>query len=694
MGAWRGRVVTGHRQNMTLPLADPSPRLKNTLALGVCRSVEQASDPGGVPASLGQTLARGSAHETDAALTRYGWALILAALALYAPVIKYGFVNYDDPFFVKDNPYVSSGLSPVSIRFAVSSFLGFYHPVTWLSLILDQHLFGHNASAFHLTNIWLHALNAVLVFKLAWRISSHKYWAFGTALLFVVHPANVESVAWISERKGLLSAFFFLAALTSYQTWLERGCKPYLLLGMAAYVLSLLSKPNHLVMFPVLLTALYFWNRRQANRTSPPPSAPGQGKAVALATVCAVALSTIAGLLTIGAERKLGALRSFSDYSLEERIAMVPVFYVKSLSNSLLPSPISPVDLWRFPGVLPVLGASVVLTILTVLFVRLWRRRPFLILAWTWFVCILLPMSGIFKHADQLTAHRYLYMPIVGVMGCILWLLIRLVRNSPSLKYAVIVSVGLWVVAYSAYARSIMGIWRDSTSLWTYALAHTDGNFVAANNLAVCYIEAGQVTSAQRLLRSALACHPDYYEAYYNLGITLAGQEKHRQALVMFGRAERLEPKNCELQALIARVYTKLGNLTEATNRYEKALSYDARAVAVIRDYARMLAEHCSAPAQLERSLELDEAERVLVRRMNQGRETDYSSLLRSAATNARLQRKGLARELAFRALLMANEVRDGEAAPNARRLLNELNSGETLRRLAPVSSISKGAGL
>lgn len=567
--------------------------------------------------------------------------LAVITFALYFPVQHFEFVNYDDFFFVKGNQQVLSGLSIRSVRYAFTQMLGFYHPITWLSLTLDAHIFGANSAAFHLTNLWIHVANVLLVFAFLTKLLRSKLLAFGVALIFALHPANIESVAWISERKGLLSASFFLLGIIDYMKFIAGEPKVKIWRFLLFFVLSLLSKPTYLLAIPALIFALFYLQRRsQCSAIEQTPYGVDKpsvripaGRTIVVVGIVAISFSVVIGALTIQAEKNMGTLKSLNEYSQYDRIAVSIMCFAASIRNILFPESISPISLWKFPPTWIVFVASVLLVLSTFQILRRFRQWPLPAVAWLWLTSMILPISGIIKHGSQLTAHRYLYLPIVAILIVLTAPFAGAIETN---KYARRMFAALLVAGASiCFVSSWINLpnWQDSTTLWTSAIAHTEDNWVAENNLGVIALQKRDLLSAENHFKSALAARPGYFEAISNLGEVYALQERWRKSLLMFRLAEALEPKDGSIQTFLGLVSQKLGNTNGAIYYYDKAIAFDPDNMEALDEYAELLNRLNSTKQDLLRAFKMEEHCHQLFLDMNQGREADYRTMALLAQT-------------------------------------------------------------
>ncbi len=435
--------------------------------------------------------------QTSPQLTRRALGLSVALVAItwvvYAQVARFELVSYDDPAYV--NAQVKNGLTVEGMRWA---FVGYHDsnwiPLVWLSLMLNTTLFGVSAGGYHLVNVALHTANALLVFALLSRATRSVWRSAFVAALFAVHPLHVESVAWVSERKDVLSMFFGLLSLLAYVQYVQRQRRRYLVVAFALFIGSLLSKQTF-VTLPFLLLLLDFWPLGRLTSNSAPPSAAKRAKPVAVPEgepqknlrldprllwekLPFFAGSAVFCLIALQAQGSAGA---YETLPLGTRCLNALVTYLRYLEKALVPINLS--GFYPHPRAqlsLAVAGLSfAILTAVTVLAVMSWRRRPYLFVGWFWYLGTLIPMIGLVQVGGQQMADRYTYLPLLGVYIAIAWLVPTLVPARLAGWHLVPALATATVAVYAAIAWVQVGYWRNSNSLYQHMLAVTDDNFMA-----------------------------------------------------------------------------------------------------------------------------------------------------------------------------------------------------------------------
>ena len=463
--------------------------------------------------------------------------LFAAVLVIYRPVGGYEFISLDDPLYVVENDQVKRGLTFDGIRWAFTTMhAANWHPITWLSHMLDVQMYGMNAGAHHFTNVLFHMLNSMLLFLLLRRMTGALWRSAMVAALFAVHPLHVESVAWISERKDVLSAFFGFLALLAYVEYVKRPGWIRYGASLLLLALGLMSKPM-VVTLPFLMMVLDYWPlNRYAEEVSLRRFA-----ALVKEKLPFFALSAASCLVTVIAQKQGGAMDMLASYSFGVRLFNALVAYVAYLGKMFWPMNLA--VLYPHPGMRPlwqVIGAVVVIGgISTAAF--LWaRRRPWLGVGWLWYLGTLVPVIGLVQVGLQSMADRYAYISLIGIYIVLVWGVHDLLHlwRKPRLALASIAVLAVSMVIASHQVR----YWENSNTVFSRALQNTSGNYLAHNNLALALASQGEKDAAIDHLRKSIQIAPQFPPAHNNLGAILAEQSKLDEAILHFQNALELEP--------------------------------------------------------------------------------------------------------------------------------------------------------
>ena len=494
-----------------------------------------------------------------------GASLLLAVVfTLYAGVGRNAFVNYDDDHYVTANPMVSRGLTSDGLRWALTAReAANWHPLTWLSHMLDVELYGLDPAGHHRTSVALHAANAALLFWALARLTGRLAPSLAVAALFAVHPLRVESVAWVAERKDVLSGLCFVLALHAYASWVrDRKAGSYAAL-VAATAAGLAAKPM-LVTLPFLLLLLDSWplGRRRA----------------LLEKLPLVLLALASSAVTLVAQTAGGSLRAWDTWPLGPRVANAALSYLTYLAKTVWP-----VDLACFyphpaitgPGGLAgravlaavVLGAATAGALLSA------RRFPWITCGWLWYLGMLVPVIGVVQVGSQALADRYTYLPQIGLLIVLAFSLDAWTAGRPRLRRSLLGAGLVVLTTLSVVTRAQLHHWRDSRSLFEHALAVTKNNYVAHNNLGSALEEAGDLAGAAGEFERALAIRPDFAPARNNLGLCLVAQGRATEAVEQFELALAVDPRWAEPRNNLGAAFDRLGQPARAAAELRLALA-------------------------------------------------------------------------------------------------------------------------
>jgi tetratricopeptide (TPR) repeat protein len=496
----------------------------------------------------------------------------LAAVALagvtfvvFLPSLRCQFVNFDDPQYVSKNPQVKGGLSGEGVYWAFTTYhAANWHPLTWLSLQLDATLWGGaKPFGFHLTNVLLHAANAALLF-LALRALTGAYWrSAAVALLFALHPLRVESVAWVAERKDVLSTLFGLLALWAYAGYARSPSVWRYLLVAAPFGLSLAAKPM-LVTLPCLLLVLDWWPLARLREGF------GWFKPV-VEKVSLFALAAASCVVTALAQAKGQAVMSLEVYPPAARLGNAAIAYWAYLAKTVWPTGLA--IYYPHPGselaVADAAGATIVLAAVTAGAVALRRRAPYLLAGWLWYVGTLVPVIGLVQVGGQAYADRYTYFPQIGILLAVCWGAADLARARPRLAPAAAVAAAL---VLAALTWSQQAVWSDSLTLWQHNHETTRPCLTSLINLGEALEEKGRYPEATVHFRDAYRINPDDLQACYDLGNALHKQGKLDDAARLLERASGIDPASAASHILLGDILSKMERWDEAARRYEKGL--------------------------------------------------------------------------------------------------------------------------
>jgi tetratricopeptide (TPR) repeat protein len=498
-------------------------------------------------------------------------ALVAAVLVVYAPALTLGFVNFDDPQYVLDNAYVHSGLTRNGIGWALTAtYAGNWHPVTWLSHMTDVELYGVNPGGHHATSVLIHLLNTLLLFAIMSRMTGKPLRSAVVAGLFGVHPLHVESVAWIAERKDVLSTLFALLTLWAYVGYVETQSRARYGLLVLFFVLGLASKPM-LVTLPFLLLLLDIWPLQRITLAA---GARLQSKALVLEKIPLFICAVLSSVATYAVQQSAGAVRAVDTLPLIRRFTNAIVAYVGYIEKTMWPVHLAPLypysatePLWR------IAIAAALLIALTSLAVRLRARYKYVPVGWFWYLGTLVPVIGLVQVGSQPMADRYTYLPVVGLFIVVAWGLPDWLHDVPGRRYLLAVAATGVVTASVVLARQQVAIWENSVELWQHTLRVTANNYRAHNNLALALVAAGKSEEALLQFEAALRIEPDSVEAHTGLGAILASAGKLEDAMTHYRHALRSNPNDAITRANLGAALAQQGNFAEAEAQLRAAVA-------------------------------------------------------------------------------------------------------------------------
>ena len=550
--------------------------------------------------------------------------LALGTLALYWPALRHDFVNYDDRAYVVENVHVQGGLSWENLEWAlINPVCANWHPLTMWSLMLDGQLFGLQAWGYHLTNVWLHALNTSLVFLLLRCLTGAVWRSVMVAALFGVHPIHVESVAWIAERKDVLSGCFGLLSLIFYARYVQKKerrtqsaetgvrlpssllhplSSSAFCLSLFCFALGLMSKPM-LVTWPFVLLLLDYWPLRRFE-LSTLNSQPSTILRLAVEKMPFFALAAAASIVTFVVQKQAGAMSTGEEIPFDSRGENALMAYCRYLEKLFWPADLA--VFYPLPGRWPAVNVVLAGGLLAGILILLWmnrRRYPFLLMGWLWFLGTLVPVIGLVQVGAQAMADRYAYLPSLGLFIPVVWGMTELARGwRPGLAAAGLAAI-LWCATLTCQQ---LGYWQDGETLFRHALAaageSSEAHYElgdallrkglnneaisefrsaiqlepysveAHNDLGKAFLEEGQSDEAIREFKEALRLNPHSVEAHNNLGDALGKKGKTEEELSEFEEALRLQPDLAITHYNLGLVFRQQGRLDDAISQYQEAL--------------------------------------------------------------------------------------------------------------------------
>lgn len=517
-------------------------------------------------------------------------AIVLATLAAYWQVSGFEFLYYDDPSFVFRNPHVYTGLSLANLKWAFTTLNGdtsYWHPLTWLSLQLDCQLFGERAGAHHLTNLWLHICNTCLLFSLLETATASTTKSALVAALFALHPLHTETVAWVSERKSLLCAFFWFLTTIVYIRYSRKPRAATYAAVLLLFAATSMAKPMA-VTLPFTLVLLDFWplrrfeipalphGRRTTWRTGiTAGSTVRAGARLLIEKLPLVAMAAGVSWLTVKAQQDLGAMATGTTLSLRVQNALVAYFLY--LRKMVWPSDLAVIYPLHFDWHWwQVAGAAAFLLFATMFAARVARRYPYMLVGWLWFLGTLVPMIGLIQVGSAEMADRYSYVSLIGVFILLTWGISDAFRRFPLARRVLPATALLSLVSCLASTVSYLPSWKNSVRLFLHATEVTERNYLAHYQLAVAYQHEGNRAAAKYHLCASIDIQPALYLSHMSLGEVLFESGDSARASEEYAISLRLKPDNVETHAALANL---LENAAESKFRDpEKAVAHAKRA--------------------------------------------------------------------------------------------------------------------
>jgi len=537
-------------------------------------------------------------------------ALIVIIFAVYMQVGNYQFVILDDDAYVVSNRHVANGITGKNIIWAFSTvYKANWHPITWLSHMADVQLYGMNPHGHHLTNVVFHIASTLLLLILLLRLTGAFWQSSFVAALFALHPLHVESVAWVAERKDVLSAFFWFLTLILYVEFLGNRKPALYILSLISFMLGLMSKPM-LVTLPVVMILIDFW---PLNRFQTEEKDLGVhellGRAIPLIyeKIPFFACSLLSAAVTIYAQNKGGAIRNIDVIPFMLRIKNILTAYVTYIGKTLWPHDLA--VFYPFPLSIPlwqVICSGLVLILISTAAIRAWRRHPYFAMGWLWFLITLVPVIGLIQVGEQSLADRYSYIPLIGLFVVVAWGVADMTKGLHNQQSILALLAGAVLISSASLTWQQTRYWRDSISLFQHALQVTTRNdfihyslgnalaskgdldaaileyqealrispnsTIAHNNLGAAHAKKGDLTAAIQEYQEALRVSPNDSEAYNNLGGAFAGRGDTTTAIQKYRDALRINPNYSVAHNNLGIVLASKGALDEAIQEYQEAL--------------------------------------------------------------------------------------------------------------------------
>ena len=499
--------------------------------------------------------------------------LVLLVIAVFWQMSNYEFLVYDDNLYVTDNRYVQSGFSKESIVWAfTTNHPHFWMPLTWLTLMLDFELFGLNAGGYHITNLLFHIFNTLLLFFVLQKMTGAFWRSLFVAALFALHPLHVESVAWVTERKDVLSTFFWMLVMYSYVMYVERPLWSRYGFILLFFILGLLSKPM-LVTLPFVLLLLDFWPLGRFDKEEGRKLFNFIPSRLIIEKIPLFILTGISCIITFIVQKSGESVSSLEIFSLKTRVFNAVISYLAYIGKTFWPVKLGvfypyPVELSIGKGV----GAALILMVVSFFIVRWIKRLPFLSVGWLWYLGTLVPVVGLVQVGGQSMADRYTYIPLVGLFIMIAWGVPEVLKERRYQKTVITILSGIIIIPLIMLTWQQTGVWKDSVSLFEHTLKVTDKNYVIHNNYGAFLNRTGGSDEAVLHFKEVLKINSRDEYANINMGVAYAQKGRLNEAIYHFQNALKVNHDNWITHKNMAFALNDLGRLRESAFHFREAL--------------------------------------------------------------------------------------------------------------------------
>lgn len=507
--------------------------------------------------------------------------LVISTIAVYWQIHGHDFVFFDDNQYVTENYRVQAGLTRAGFIWAFTTFYAAnWHPLTWLSHMIDCEFLGLNAGMHHLTNLWFHLANTLLLFWLFRKMTGAIWRSAFVAALFALHPLHVESVAWVAERKDVLNTFLWLLSMLAYVGYVKRPAAGRYLLVLILFTLGLMAKPM-IVTLPVILLLMDYWplgrlQLKQQEKTGYLWLKERPAWFLIFEKIPLFALSGAASIITVIAQHKGEAVQALEALPLSIRVSNALIAYVTYIGKTLWPSGLGVF----YPHLERVqlaeaVGSGFLLAILSVAFVAMFRKHPYLLTGWLWYLVTLIPVIGLIQVGAQSMADRYTYVPLIGLFVIVVWGISNIVkkwrRRQTALISSSVMVIGALIICTWLQVRH----WKNNMTLCEHTLRVTESNWKIHGAIGAVLMEDGKYEEATGHFKKALDIYPLFEEAYLNLGVVKERQGLRQEAIGYYLEAIKVDPHYAEAHNNLGGVYALQNQIELAKKHYAEALRID-----------------------------------------------------------------------------------------------------------------------
>ncbi len=562
-----------------------------------------------------------------------GILLFILTAAVFLPAIHHDFLNYDDQLYITENTMVLKGITPEGVYWAFTNIdAGSYYPLTWLSHMIDSHLYGLNPGGHHFSSILLHSINTFLLFVLLRKMTGDSMPSFLTAAIFAFHPLHVEPVAWVSSRKDVLSTFFWILTMFSYVRYVKQGGIKKYLLTLLCFLLGLMSKPI-LIALPLILLITDYWplyrleagkskNKTFQEHPYKPTIKPADSTILKLVyeKIPFCIISFIFFLLTFTAQKRYGAVASLGALPISDRISNVLVSYAGYIFNSINPVRLSvfyplylPLPYWK------IAASFFLLLIISYGVIKFYRTRPYLMIGWLWFLGTLVPVVGFIQIGSQAMADRYMYIPLVGVSIIFSWSVFDIMKQYKIIRLFP-TAICFFMILLIIITSSQLRYWHNRTTLFEHAVKLDDNNLLAHKNLAFALATNGREIDAIQHYYKALGLQKSKHEVHYNLGKIFQSLNRNDKAIYHYKEALAIDPDYLNAALNLGTLYFTLKKYDEATHYLLEALRVDERHTGAHNNLGAVMAQQNNiegALYHLNMALKIDPYNKTAIKNLN-----------------------------------------------------------------------------
>ncbi|MGD0077094.1 MAG: tetratricopeptide repeat protein [Sedimentisphaerales bacterium] len=519
--------------------------------------------------------------------------LLLSTLVAYEPVRHNDFVLYDDYANVAKNPHVNNGITRQSVIWAfTNTYLSNWYPLTWLSHMLDFEIFGSDPAGHHLTSVLIHTVSSLLLFMLLFRMTAAIWPSAFAAAVFALHPLHVESVAWVAERKDVLSGLFWIATMLAYVYYAERPSFSRYTLVLTAFVMGIMSKPM-VVTLPFVLLLLDYWPlERFGMRKKEDTFQKTSAKRLIAEKIPLFAMSAILSIVTFIAQKHSGAVSTLENVSIDYRVANTFISYIRYIQKTVWPS--------KLAVIYPLQGAvsswdmglvcAIAFILITSLSIYIGRRRKYILVGWLWYVGTLVPVIGLVHVGSQAMADRYMYLPMAGLLIIAGWGLKDFVGNRRPWKVALAVLAGAILLFAIILTRIQVRYWQNSITLFEHTLKVTTNNSVAEDNYGNALIDAGKADEGLLHLRNGVRISPSAFLSRIELARALLHLGKYKESVECFNALTNYKEVSAEVFGDLGTAQMQLGRYEQAIENLNKAIQMDSKNTEMINNLGWVLA--------------------------------------------------------------------------------------------------------